>query len=81
MRKTITVYGMFTTFRHGDSIGEIFATPEARTDSLRSFVEEFADDEELNSDNMGDGELMDVASDHGHEVHTFDSDIDVEIAE
>jgi hypothetical protein len=71
----VNIYAMFTVMRHGDGIGECFGTPEERTASLRAFAEECADEDEATDGD--DDALMELIGEHGHEVSTFDSVVEV----
>lgn len=73
----ITIYAMFTQLRQGDSIGEIFTSDADRRASLVAFIAEL--DEDRDTTTLTDGELMEIASNHGHDVHTFDEEIDIEV--
>lgn len=71
--RKVPVYAMYTRCRSWDSIGELFATKEARTASLHAFAEECG----IDVDGKDDSDIAGELGEHGHEVDYFTDDIEV----
>jgi hypothetical protein len=79
----ITLYGMFTTTRHGDSDGSIFTSVDDRRGALEAFVEQCLldsgeyDENSESVEDMTNDDLFRVCDNKGHEVHFFEDDVEI----
>lgn len=71
----VKVYAMFTRLRSWDSVGEVHATEEERTASLRAFVEEIDPDV---PDDASVSDLLEITAEHDHDVDLFDGEIEID---
>jgi hypothetical protein len=69
---SITAYATFVRFRSWNTVGQIFASAEARSDYLRLIAAEECENVPEDADDVT---LVDLLGMEDHEVHLFQGDV------